>query len=261
MFKRDVVNALEHSHFMKYVYGVIRTDKPLEFDVGTVGGVGLVQTAVMGGLALLVSSVSETKIRPSRRNMLAHTKALEAIMQDHDVLPMRFGLVIDDVEAAKTLLTKYADVLHDHLDKVSGHIEFGVKATWEESQVFAAIMEERADIRELRDSLAQRSPDQTYYERIEIGRQLEAAVAEKNSDLSNKAHAVLAALATDSVLNTAKDQMTAIDAAYLVDRKALGDFEAKLNEAFDHLGDMLTIKLVGPVPPFNFVNLSIDWSR
>ena len=245
---------------MKCVYGVIHTDEPLEFNVKPVGGIGPVQTAVADGLALVVSSVGEPKIRPSRRNMLAHTMVLEKVMESHDVLPMRFGLIIEDVEDAKKLLKDHRDVISKRLDDVSGHVEFGVKAIWDQKLLFDRILQERDDLREMRQELAGRPAQETYYQRIEIGRALETAVQGENDRLLAEAHPVFDKLATDSVINERKDQMTAIDTAYLVRRDDQDEFERLIDQQFADAGEELQVKLVGPVPPFNFVNLSIDWS-
>lgn len=252
-------NALEHEPFMKYVYGVIETHDDMSFQTdAVVGGVGTVDTVRLEGLGLLVSGIDKPKVRPSRRNMLAHTKVLEEIMHRHDVLPLRFGTVIDDRDHARRLLDEYKDVLFEGLHSVKGAVEMGVKITWDQATLMQQLVEEDDDIRALRDAIAGRSEQETYYERIEIGRMIEAGVKARSEQVAQDTHAVLQPIGRDYVISESKDDMVALDSAYLVDKDKIPVLEAALEEKTEPYSDALAASLIGPVPPYNFVNLRID---
>lgn len=258
MWFRRAKNALEHDPFMKYVYGVIETHKDKTFQTkSVVGGIGAIDTAHTGGLGLLVSGIDAPKIRPSRKNMLSHTRVLEDVMQSEDVLPMRFGMVIDDQDHAVRLLTEFRDVFLEGLEKIKGAVEIGLRAEWDQDSLMKEILTEEADIAELRGEIAGRSEQETYYERIELGRKIEAAIRARNDALEARVHPKLSELTRGSTLSERKDEMKAIDAAYLVPRTDYDSFTGVAESLFDDLSDMMSVKLVGPVPPYNFVDIRI----
>jgi len=258
MWLRRQKNALKHEPFMKYVYGVIESEQDLSFKPDTVvGGVGVVDTAHTDGLGLLVSGIDAPKVRPSRRNMLAHTKVLEEVMKSHDVLPIRFGTVIDDSDHAKRLLDEYRDVLLEGLNSIRGAVEMGVKVIWDQAALMQMLVTDDAELVAMRDKIAGRSEQETYYERIELGRMIEAAVTAESDAVQARIHAGLAGLARESVVAERKDDMVALDASYLVERDQLSAFEDALNTLVAPVDHMSTTALVGPVPPFNFVSMRI----
>ena len=62
---------------------------------------------------------------------------------------------------------------------MEGKVEMGLKALWYEGIVFDEILNERDDIRQLRDSLQGKTPEKTYYERIKLGELVEQAVQQQ----------------------------------------------------------------------------------
>src|SRR6476469_10337265 len=86
-----------------YVYGVVRAGARLRLPEEGVGGraVALIEH---DDLAALVSEDVDAPVRTSRRNMLAHSGVLQAVVAQVDVLPMRFGVVVPDAAAARDAL-------------------------------------------------------------------------------------------------------------------------------------------------------------
>jgi hypothetical protein len=48
-----------------------------------------------------------------------------------------------------------------------------------------------------------------------------------------------------------------LNAAFLVDRRVAGEFDSRVKELASS-NDAMKFKYVGPVPPFNFVNIVIE---
>ena len=63
------------------------------------------------------------------------------------------------------------------LRDIAGRVELGLKASWRDGVVFAAIIAADPDLCRLRDRLRNRPASETYYERVEPGRRVEAALA------------------------------------------------------------------------------------
>src|SRR5881227_2514904 len=80
-----------------YVYGVLRADAA---DARRPLGEGVdgkpVEAVTRNGLAALVSDAPRVPVRATRRNLMAHSRVLQAVIVNDCVLPMQFGLVMPD---------------------------------------------------------------------------------------------------------------------------------------------------------------------
>src|SRR3954470_21252443 len=99
-----------------YVYGVVRAGERLALPDSGVDGrpVGCLRH---GALAALVGESPDDPVRPSRRNVMAHTAVLQDfVAAGADVLPMQFGVVMPDGDAVRDeLLAAHAEALTDPL--------------------------------------------------------------------------------------------------------------------------------------------------
>jgi hypothetical protein len=50
-----------------------------------------------------------------------------------------------------------------------------------------------------------------------------------------------------------------LNAAFLVDKGREKEFDNRVDELERSYGDRVKFKYVGPVPPFNFVNIVVKW--
>ena len=82
----------------------------------------------MGDIAAVVSDAPLTRYRVSRDNTLAHQRAIEAVMAQHPVLPVRFATIAEDEDKVKRILKAEYDSFKQLLAKVSDKVELGLKA-------------------------------------------------------------------------------------------------------------------------------------
>src|SRR4051794_12310892 len=123
-----------------YVYGVLASDARLRLPSEGVGGrpVGRIEHE---GLAALVSDGVEVPVRPSRRNVMAHSTVLQEAVTQTDVLPMRFGVVLPDEAAVRDeLLAAHHDALAAELAACGGCVELSVTVTCPEEALLRAIL-------------------------------------------------------------------------------------------------------------------------
>ena len=82
--------------------------------------------------------------------------------------------------------------------------------------------------------------------------------AKKKEDDAEDILGVLSPIAVDMRTNKLHGDNMLINAAFLVDGKMAKEFDSRVQELDENLKDNMKFKYVGPVPPFNFVNIVIE---
>jgi hypothetical protein len=176
--------------------------------------------------ALKVDGLTALCAPAQRREMTAevlweHEAVVESLMEERDLLPMRFGTLVEDDEAAIRALEERREELRRGLDRVRGAVELAVRA----------------------EAIAPSSPSSAGMTGAEYIR----AKAHR-TEVARLLHEPLAFLARESVVQPGPELLRA---AYLVDREAVDGFVglvARLQETHDGIRVLCT----GPWPPYSF---------
>ena len=84
----------QDTHEGKYVYCIIKSERPLRFGPLGIGAEPAdVHTVHFRDIAAVVSDTPIVVHDPTRENVLAHERVNETVMQQHTVIPMSFGTV------------------------------------------------------------------------------------------------------------------------------------------------------------------------
>lgn len=243
-----------------YLYGIAAASAPLEEGaLGTGLGGGSVTLLRAGGFVVIVGVAPPAPIQATRRAMLTHTAVLERALAVTDILPLRFGTVATDAETVVRGIATMEGPLGAALASVAGRIELGVKAHWRDGIGYREALEADPALRALRDRLARRPSAETYYERIELGRRVEAALGARRAAESAAILAALTPLAErEETLRTLDDSMV-LNRAFLVRREFEPAFDTAMAELAERHAGRLEFRYVGPVPAYNFVSLRADW--
>src|SRR5215207_10097238 len=165
----------------KYIYCIIETSEPRSFGPMGIGGRGdEVITIRHKGLAAVVSNTPIVVYDPTRENVFAHEQVNEAVMREFTVLPMAFGALFRTEEDIIELMRGTYDALRDVLAKMEGKVEFGLKVNWDRDRVIGELEEESEEIRNLKEQITSRGSGSTYFARMQLGRLVETALAEKS---------------------------------------------------------------------------------
>lgn len=246
----------------QYLYCFFRGAEPETFTSKGMGERGdPVVTMHYKDLGAVVSTSPEAEYDSSRRHMLNHTKVLEEVMERHSILPVRFNTIAPDKETVEKLLAARYEELIGELERMEGKVEMGLKALWYEGVVFDEILNERPDIRALRDSLQGKSPERTYYERIKLGELVDEAVRNKRSIDEDLVLTTLSPLAVATKANDNFGDRMVVNAAFLIERSREAEMDKAIQELDRRQAQRMLFRYVGPVPPYNFVNLVIRWNN
>jgi hypothetical protein len=238
----------------KYVYGVLAAGA----SPPPGRGIDDAPLAVVphGGVAALVSDVPEDFLEARREELLTHSRVLEEAMQRTVVLPMRFGVVLpDEATVQERLLDPYAEQLEAQLRAMAGKVEITIKGIYDEAAVLREVLAEDREIAGLRQAIQGKPEDATYYQRIELGERVAAALEEKRDAAAPPIVDRLAPLAVDVRVGEPVHERMAVNASFLVERDRLPEFDRAVDRIGAEQAGRIQLKYTGPLPPHSFVEL------
>jgi hypothetical protein len=243
-----------------YVYGVLPAEASI-VSASVSPGLGNLPVECLAGraMAALVSEGVPEPITATRRNMLGHTAVLERAMGGSPLLPVRFATLAPDREKLIACLDGHADAFAAALEKVAGRVELGVKASWCEGAMPVEALQADPGLTAWRDRLAVRPAAETYYERIELGRRVETTLSARRQLVAQEITGILAPLAERSVELRLLDDDMILNQAFLVRGTDERAFDAAVERLVARFSERVRFRYIGPVPPYNFVDLRGDW--
>jgi hypothetical protein len=233
-----------------YVYCIIGTGEARNFGAFGVGGRGDPVTSIAyRDLGAVVSSVSMDRYVVGQETMLCHERAIEKVMGEHAVLPVRFYTVAPNAEEVRSLLRSRYTELKALLRELDNKVELGLKALWKDmDQVLRDALENNAS-REL--------PREASLPGGEAARRARVALEGKKAEIAERVLQPLRPLAVDLRLNRTYGDDMIMNAAFLVDRTREREFDARVERLAAEYSGSIQFKYVGPAPPYSFVNIVI----
>lgn len=250
--------------FGKYIYCIIDAEEDIYFGpIGIGEDKPAVTTVNYKDIASVVSTSPIKKYRVSRENSTAHELVVEAAMEDYTVLPVRFSTIAKDETLIQAVLEKRYSEFKDTLSQMKGKVELGVKVTWKEEVIFEEILNENQEIRTLRDEIMKSSlpPEKTHWQRMRIGEMVEAAMDAKREEEADRILKRLKPYCVDLRENRLLLDRMILNAAFLVDKSQEAEFDKQVKTLDAEQEHRLIIKYVGPVVPYNFVDIVINISE
>jgi hypothetical protein len=238
-----------------YIYGLLDDAPAVRGELGEGVAGSAVRMLQLGTLTALVSDIPPGPVAQTRRNMIAHTAVLERVMAHATILPVRFGTVAPDVAALADCLGANTADLRKAMAEIDGRVELGVKASWRPDVVFAEIVASDADLARMRDRLRSRPASETYYERVELGRRVEAALTTRRVTEAAEILAGLTPLAEREVELRTLEQDMILNRAFLVHREKEALFDERMQHIAERWAARVEFRYIGPVPPYNFVRV------
>lgn len=242
----------------RYLYAIMREERPREF-----GRIGIgerndeVYTVRHKDLSCVVSNSPFRKYPVSRENCLAHQKVLEEVMREYTILPVRYGVIAEDLDLVRDKLLKdYYEMLQEQLDRMQGKVELGLKVMWKDMPaIYKEVVEENEELRKIRDALQKRGA--THDQRMQLGEMVEKALIMKKEKEQKTLLSPLTSLASDQKDNYLMGEFMVINSVFLVGENTVKEFDQKVSQMADKHRERLKCKYFGPVPLYNFVNVPV----
>jgi hypothetical protein len=221
------------------------------------------------GLWLIVSDVDEADYGEGAiarglkdlewvsRRAMGHEAVVEQFLRTAALLPMQLFTIFTSDARALAHVRRDRRRIERILNRVAGHLEWGLRLTWDEQAVRAAVEKAHAG-----GSRATRRSGSAYLARkrdlLEVSRTQLSHVRNEATLL----HAALRKQARDAVRRTATEQAAPgarllLDAAYLVPSARTATFRATVRQRARMLArGGIGTALTGPWPPYNFTSAS-----
>ncbi|MEM9342705.1 MAG: GvpL/GvpF family gas vesicle protein [Pseudomonadota bacterium] len=244
---------------MIYLYGL--TNAPDASALDTLEGVtGPVQTtALESGPTLIHSPHDGAEVRAKRKALLAHARVLETALTSGTVLPMRFGLVARDLDEVAELVAAKSATIDEHFDRLSGLIELGLRVTFDTQQALQYQLSRDSALAAQRAALAKARSD--HMAQAEFGRRLGDALDRHRTDCQRALLTALRPHVSDLVVRTPEAEAQLLAADILIPADAQDDIAQRVDTLARDTGFLPEaepqIRLVGPVPPYNFVRFDL----
>jgi hypothetical protein len=238
---------------MLYLYCVVQEDLPLK--LAAIKGLldAPLKRISTAGLACIASSIESKEVTFDRASALAHQRVLEQILEHTTMIPIAFGHTVKSESHIKeVLLRQQIARLKSTLEQIEGTCEIGIKLYWKDiDPLLKNISESHPDIRSLKKRRFISRDDQIYAGEI--------ASTELQQDRESLQELLLSYLKEYLIewknCDLFGDQMIT-NLACLTKKEHLDHIDKAVNAFHDeHMDDTLAIKYVGPVPPFNFVDI------
>ncbi len=238
-----------------YLYGIFPIPGPQNLELE-----GLDKQPIhaheMDGFTFLYSETQQSRYLASRKNLLGHERVLEQAMHAgyRTLLPLQFGLIIEDWDAVTQQLTApHGDRLHHLFTVLDGHREVGVKLFWEQDNELQRLLEENPDLRAQRDNLE--GKPLTMDEVVSMGQAIERSLDSRKRTIIESFRTALNPLAVNMVENDSLTEAMIYNAAYLIPWETESDFGEQVEALDRQFEGRLKIRYNNFTAPFNFAQL------
>ena len=240
-----------------YVYGVV--DAPGNLPLPKTGVGDPPRTIADGPVAAVVSPLPGGPGPARREDLEAHQRVLSEIVAAATVVPMRFGVVMDDEQTLREqLLRRHAAVLQQLLADVRDRVQMSLKAYYAGDVLLREVIADHPDIARRAAAVSDRPEAESRAVKIALGEQIADAVTRRRDADAERLVQRVAAVVDDLRVEPPANDRMALNAQVLVHRDRRGPLDALVRELSEQEDGRLAFRYVGPLAPYSFADLSLD---
>jgi hypothetical protein len=211
-------------------------------------------------VSAVVSHVVE-RLRPERRHLAAHQRVLASLMASGAaVLPVSFGIVADNEDAVRRILSLNARRLAENLGRVKGRVEMGLRVTWDVPNIFEYFVDTHPDLLDARDRFLLGRGNPSPDDKIEVGRLFDTLLNDDRETHAEKIEEALQPHCVEIMRNKPRNEQEAVSLACLIDRTRQAEFERAVFECAQLFDNQYSFDYSGPWAPHNFVDVALELS-
>lgn len=204
------------------------------------------------------------------RLIAIHEQVNSRLLEKHDVIPMRFGMIAESAEEIRNILTKAYIQFKAALERIAGKAEFIVQIFWNEKNTLKKIVRENAEIQKLKESAELRGRILGFSAKIKLGKAIFEAIEARRKEYTAD---ILVNLTThfpdfsvgklldankEGAANETTDREIIMNYSFLVGKTKESALEFQLNELAEKYKDELKFKYIGPMATYSFAVINLE---
>jgi len=242
----------------KYIYGIIQEPDPKRFSFLGVEDAA-VYTINHRELAAVVSDTGLEEIDPTRKNARAHTVVQDELLKNYTFLPMGFGMIAGSKDDVLKLLEKNYQGLTRELMRLAGKVEVELKVFWDQEAMIKELQGGSEEFTRLKAKINDApSPIEAQRLLVEAGKMVERIALDWKARYAERVYAALQGLSIEARLNNPLGVKNILNASFLVERARESDFRNDVYKLDSQYQGKVNFKYVGPLAPYNFVNVKLE---
>jgi hypothetical protein len=254
----------------KHIYCIIGTTQDRNFGPIGIGGEEVL-TIGYNDLSMVVSHALG-KFVVDKERMITHERVIEEVMKEfNSVLPVRFGTVASSADEIRNMLDRRYREFRSVLREMDHKIELGVKGIWTKiDDVFKEITKENEEIKGEKEKIwknkvsSRQRVSEDVKSKIQLGKMVFDALQRKKDEEAQKIIEELRRTAFEYKQNKTITDNMFMNVAFLVDKGREKEFDNIMDDLGGKYKDRIKFMYAGPLPVFNFVNITIcpeEWER
>lgn len=244
----------------KYIYAIIKENTACKL-----GSIGInnreVQVINFMDLGAVVSNSPVINFdRLEKKELMwlvsVHQKVNEILMKDYDVVPMAFGTITPNINELMNILGKGYLQFKLKLEKIKGRAEFVVQVRCEKNIFFNRVVENDAEIQQLKQRLISKPSILKISAKLKLGKLIQQKVESAKQICIQEIRAFLKDIVCDCSQNKIIEEDMIANFSFLIERGNEIELDKKLEELNIRYADTLRFKCIGPMPPYSFTKIN-----
>jgi len=188
------------------------------------------------------------------RALAQHQAAVEALMHESALLPVKFGTVLADEGQVRNVLYLGRPDFERAFELVGGRGEMDVAVTWDPAHIFGEIAQ-MPELIALKAEVESLPPDKTWAGKVAVGRLVKEQFDARRNALRDALVAEITPHAARWRLNPVMDDTMVMNVACLVNTDEATALEDRVYELDEQHARRLNFRLIGPLPPYSFATV------
>ncbi len=170
------------------------------------------------------------------------------IFQHYTILPLRFGIMVDQEEEIEDFLANSYLHIKWALERLRNKAEFVIQLSWDLDSVLGEIAQGKHWLEN-----AEKSVNLT--NKVELGRLLFQVADRKRREIINSVDLKLSKVSLDSSDGRNVSESVILNRSYLIEKTEESRFDEVMAELGAENKSYLSFKYIGPIPPYSFAPL------
>lgn len=196
-------------------------------------------------------------------NAREHVEVINLIMENHEVIPFKFGTIFQAELNLRKFITDYSSSLKENFYNVGGREEWSVKIYCDRKTLTTQIDELSEEAATLEKQIMASSPGRAYLLKRKKADLIENEIDRICKNFGQENFDKFKSLSESTNLNnllpkefTGREDTMILNATFLVGKDKVKDFK-ELLEALENKGKNsgFLLEMTGPWPPFSFISL------